>query len=193
MTPYSLARKGSGNSCTMILQMANLSDTEIDTYEYEFVYGYTDRYGDDHKSAPTSKRYYQFDSNIYNDRYNIFWVIAQWKYDDAIITSGKRFLSGSVDESYDGSEYDLSSRGPAYIEEIEAKEPIVVEGGTIKVSSLEPVMAAVKIYTMSGALVKAYDFVIQSEAQIDLGGLAKGVYFVEIVTDGEKISKKILL
>ena len=109
-TPTELVRKGNGTTCTMVVK-SDISDEQLASNEYYFVFGYTDFNGNDHAFEATNNRYYKFDnSDLYNNQYS-YWVYAVWNYNEgSTVTSGRRFLNGNVDESYDASVFNGETR-----------------------------------------------------------------------------------
>lgn len=102
-TPSQMLRKGDGTSHTFITMMP-ISDAELERLAYTFVYGWTDSDGNDHVLEQTNLRYCHADAEVYNNPTNKFRVYSVWKYQDgSVVSSGLRYLDGSVDESFDAS------------------------------------------------------------------------------------------
>lgn len=193
-TPVNLMRKGNGTSCILILD-SEYSDEELETYEYEFIYGFTDVNGVDHMYESTPKRYYQFDASIYNNPDNTFWVIAQWKYDDALVTSGKCLLDGGIDEDYDASVFGTTTRGALTSINGPACHDIVVTDKYIKADFAENTPMTVNVYTLAGVLVKSISYSSNSSFNefMDLEDLQKGVYIIKASAGDMHIVKKVVV
>ena len=110
-TPLQLLRKGDGTSHTFIAMMP-VSDAQLEQLEYGLVYGYTDASGNDRIIDTTPLRYCRTSAEIYNNPSNRFWVYSVWNYEDgSVISSGLRYLDGSVDEGFDASTFDGGGTG----------------------------------------------------------------------------------
>ncbi len=196
LTPASLQRKGNGTTHTLIVMMAGPTDAELTSLGYHYVFGYTDAQGEDHFFPATDKRYLQIDRSVFDDGRNTLWVMTQWNYSDgSVVTSGRRFLDGNVDEEFDASEYVNGSRGESTIGLVKAGDGIVSDGRYFICQPAAPSTANVKIFTAAGALIRNTDYPRQSSfcETIDVDALAAGMYVVEI-TVGElhKISKVVV-
>ena len=154
-TPTALVKKGNGTSCTFIAT-ANISDTELENYEYYLVFGYTDRNGTDHPQKEVRQqtgtiRFGSFTSSEFNDSNNRFWVYSLWKYDDGVqITSGKRYTDG-VDDSWDGSAYTAA--------EISSRAFDNTADGIVDVYDDETNGDSASVYTLSGRKISRADAV----------------------------------
>lgn len=196
LTPASLQRKGNGNTHTLIVMMGGPTDAELTSLGYHYVFGYTDAQGEDHFFPATDKRYLQIDRSVFDDGRNTLWVMTQWNYSDgSVVTSGRRFLDGNVDEEFDASEYVNGGRGESTIGLVQAGDGIVSDGRYFICQPAAPSTANVKIFTAAGALIRNTDYPRQSSfcETIDVDALAAGMYVVEI-TVGElhKISKVVV-
>ena len=84
--------------------MSDLSDDMLSSLGYSFIYGYTDGEGMKHELTTTTQRYCHIDPATYTDSSNRFWAYALWTYEDgSVVSSGLRYLDGSVDENFDAS------------------------------------------------------------------------------------------
>ncbi len=111
-TPLQLMRKGDGKSHTFVVMMP-LTDAQLSQLEYKYVYGWTDANRTDHVLDVTDLRYCRADAGVYDDMSNRFWVYSIWNYrDGSQVSSGKRYLDGSADESFDGSNFDGNGLTP---------------------------------------------------------------------------------
>ena len=196
LTPASLQRKGNGTTHTLIVMMGGPTDAELTSLGYNYVFGYTDVQGEDHFFPATDKRYLQIDRSVFDDGRNTLWVMTQWNYSDgSVVTSGRRFLDGNVDEEFDASEYVNGGRGESTIGLVKAGDGIVSDGRYFICQPAAPSTANVKIFTAAGALIRNTDYPRQSSfcETIDVDALAAGMYVVEI-TVGElhKISKVVV-
>ena len=196
LTPASLQRKGNGTTHTLIVMMGGPTDAELSSLGYHYVFGYTDAQGEDHFFPATDKRYLQIDRSVFDDGRNTLWVMTQWNYSDgSVVTSGRRFLDGNVDEEFDASEYVNGGRGESTIGLVKAGDGIVSDGRYFICQPAAPSTANVKIFTAAGTLIRNTDYPRQSSfcETIDVDALAAGMYVVEI-TVGElhKISKVVV-
>lgn len=107
-TPSQMLRKGNGSSHTFIAMMP-VPDEQLGKLGYTLVYGWTDSDGNDHTIEQTSLRYCHTDAETYNKPTNKFWVYSVWNYQDgSVVSSGRRYLDGSLDEDFDASVFDGS-------------------------------------------------------------------------------------
>lgn len=107
-TPLQLLRKGDGTSHTFVAMMP-MADSQLEQLDYKFVYGLTDSKGNDRIIDITDLRYCHTEADVYNNSTNKFWVYTIWNYrDGSVVSSGLRYLDGSVDESFDASAFDGS-------------------------------------------------------------------------------------
>ena len=107
-TPSQMLRKGNGSSHTFIAMMP-VPDEQLGKLGYTLVYGWTDSDGNDHTIEQTSLRYCHTDGETYNKPTNKFWVYSVWNYQDgSVVSSGRRYLDGSLDEDFDASVFDGS-------------------------------------------------------------------------------------
>ncbi len=119
-TPLQLLRKGDGKSHTFVVMMP-LNDAQLSKLEYNYVYGWTDSNGNDHILDVTDLRYCIADAGVYDDSSNRFWVYSIWNYrDGSVVSSGRRYLDGSVDESFDGSSFDGNGMTPNMVSHSES-------------------------------------------------------------------------
>ena len=193
-TPLKLQRKGNGSSCMFIIS-SEYSDEELAEYEYEFIYGYTDAYGVDHMGESTSNRYVKFDDIIYNDPSNTFWVFAQWRYSDALVTSGRLFANGQTDEKYDASVFGFTTRGgQTSINEVTCKS-FDITGNRLKAEFAENVTLRINVYSLTGTLVKVLNYASSSSFSevIDFDGVARGVYMIEACAGDLHVVNKVVV
>ena len=114
-TPLQLLRKGDGKSHTFVVMMP-MSDSQLTQLEYKYVYGWTDSNGIDHSIDVTDLRYCRAAAEVYDDSTNKFWVYSVWNYQDgSVVSSGRRYLDGTVDESFDGSNFDGTGLSPKMV------------------------------------------------------------------------------
>ena len=115
-TPTSIVKKGNGTSET-IIATTSVSDTDLEGHEYYLVFGYLDNNGQTHDATsqkqqnPGEVRWSkQISSSEVDNPNNKLYVYALWKYNDGVeITSGIRYID-SIDEDWDGSTYDGTTR-----------------------------------------------------------------------------------
>lgn len=188
--PASLVRKGSFATGTLAVSMpSTMSDTDLNTYDYNLVFGYVDANGNDVDLSGVIKqegsgtvRWYQIPATARS--YENYYVYAVWEYTDgAKITSGKRYLNPKgdsyVDEEWDGSTYDevdLSTR--AFI-----IGPDTATGIQVVSSEMNGVgeNEAPLIYTLDGQLVKNPE------------NIKHGIYLFETNSNGKRITKKVFV
>ena len=105
-TPLQLLRKGDGRSCTFVCMMP-VSNEQIETEGYRFVYGYDSADGTTTSViADTSLRYCHTSEEIYNDSSLDFWVFAYYTDDEGTLcVSRRRHLDGRVDDDFDPESY----------------------------------------------------------------------------------------
>ena len=199
-TPTELVRKGNGTTYTMIVK-SDLTDEQLQSREYYFVFGYTDSNGTDHTFEPTDKRYYKFGSNeLYNNQ-NSYWVYAVWNYsDDVSVTSGRRFLDGTVDESYDASFFDGATRAGhengevVGLSSISANE-IKFENHTVIAKFDIPTKGVISLISMNGQIVKQMNLETGTSfyKAVDLSDLSSGLYLVKCQFGDKEIVRKVIV
>lgn len=176
-TPTKLKKKGSGVSGTLICE-TELTDKDLEKYEYYLVYGYEENGKDvDFASVkqenPGMVRWALAPSNGVLSKDNIY-VYALWKDETVEITSGKKYISGVVDEYWDGSTYNGSTRAVlnnnhTKIDDIVADVPDGIE--------------IVQIYSLDGVAVGQ-----------NLGALPGGMYIISYMSNGNEMkSRKIVI
>lgn len=195
--PLSLQRKGDGTSNTMIAMCA-LPDTRLAELEYYFVFGYTSSDGTDHGMGATPNRYQNFESSVYHNEQNRFWVYSQWTYPDGnIVTSGKRYLDGTLDQNFNGSTFDELSRGEsAGVESLYGSNNVLeTDGYSFHAKSIHVVDAEVKIFSYDGAMVRKLTYLPSDmfDEKIDLKDLPKGMYIVEVNVGRMYATRKIVI
>ena len=111
LTPTKLQKKGNGTSGTWVAT-CSIDDSSLGAYDYYLIFGYRDENGNMHDLGSIrqenvgEQRWSNSMGNINGNAY----VYALWKYDDgAEITSGL-CMEYSIDESWDRSTYDGSTR-----------------------------------------------------------------------------------
>lgn len=110
-TPLLLLKKGDGASHTFIAMMP-ISDAQMELLNYYLVYGWTDTDGNENIIEQTNLRYCHTEADVYDNTSNRFWVYSVWYYNDgSVVTSGRRYLDGSVDEDFDASTFDGNGVG----------------------------------------------------------------------------------
>lgn len=170
-TPTSIVKKGNGNSGTMICT-TTISDQLLDDQHYYLVFGYRDSNGEDHdyasqeQVAPGEVRWSKQFGN--ENQMSNAYVYALWKADGVEITSGKCSLN-SVDQDWDGSTYDGSTRA-IINEEYNTIFDIAEETSNTKV---------VKVFSLDGKLL--------SQSVKDL---KPGIYIIRF---GQNQTRKIII
>ena len=115
-TPTGLQRKGNGTSGTWIAT-CGIDDSSLDSNDYYLVFGYRDANGNMHDVSTMSQQNVgeqrwstSMTSSGYADGRNNAYVYALWKYSDGVeITSGL-CLESHVEEEWDGSTYNGTTR-----------------------------------------------------------------------------------
>ena len=108
LTPPELLKKGDGVSYSFVA-MSQFTDKELQNLGYSFVFGYTDGDGVNHVISNSKLRYCHTTKDIYENSQYKFWVYTAWTFPDgATITSGLRYLDGTLDEDFDRSDFNLS-------------------------------------------------------------------------------------
>ena len=199
-TPTELVRKGNGTTCTMVVK-SDISDEQLASNEYYFVFGYTDFNGNDHAFEATNNRYYKFDnSDLYNNQYS-YWVYAVWNYNEgSTVTSGRRFLNGNVDESYDASVFNGETRSiidddnALAIHAVTMNEAQMIDNRLIAQFD-RPMSGCVSIISMNGKIVRQMRLKDSTSFDecIDLNGLSKGIYLVKCVLGEKVLSNKVIV
>ena len=100
-TPLQLLRKGDGRSCTFICMMP-VSNEQIASDGYRFVYGYDTAQGSSELLEDTPLRYCHTEEEIFNNSSLDFWVFAYYTDSEGTLcVSDRRHLDGSVDDDFD--------------------------------------------------------------------------------------------
>ena len=189
-TPESIKKKGNFATGTLAVSMpSSMSDTELNTYDYNLVFGYVDDSGNDVdlnnvviQGEAGTVRWYQLPSSARS--HGNYYVYAQWKYmDGATITSGKRYLNPKdgmeVDELWDGSNYDaadLSTR--AFI--LGSEEATAIHDFTAA-EGYDLRNASTRIYSVNGQRIE------------NTKNLERGTYLLETVSNGKRMIKKLFV
>lgn len=202
-TPTTLRRKGNGTSCVMIVQLNGYNDVQLSQYKYRFVFGYTDKNGVDYFMPETENRFYQFEPNIFNNSNNTFWVLSQWNYDDGSkVTSGKRFLNGTKDDSFDASQYDTvnsggGSRGDeeSAINEVDGSNYVRIVDNGFVASILTPQKAVMDVHSIDGVNVihQVYPTNTYFNESINTQALAPGMYIIKVYIGDMVDVKKVVI
>ena len=117
LTPVELLKKGDGASYSFIA-LSQFTDTELESLGYYFVFGYTDGGGVNHVISNSPLRYCHTTREIYDNPQYRFWVYTSWVFPDgASITSGLRYLDGTLDENFDRSDFNISRS--SYVDSME--------------------------------------------------------------------------
>ena len=195
LTPKQLLRKGDGTSHTLVA-MAQYNDGELARLGYEFVYGYTDATGEDHIVAATGKRYCRIDENVFNNATCEKWCYSQWTYaDGSVVTSGKRYLDGRVDDDFDGSDFSGNVRNINAIDFSDSNNWIQTSSRGVSIVTENETDTKVEIFTISGLEVTS--IVIPggeySSMEFTTSNVASGMYVVVVTSGGTRVAKKVLI
>lgn len=110
-TPIGLQKKGNGSSGTWVAT-CSLDDASLGINDYYLVFGYQDADGKMHDVSTMRQQ------NVGEQRWSCTqtafngnaYVYALWKYDDGSEVTSGLCMESSVDENWDGSTYDGSTR-----------------------------------------------------------------------------------
>lgn len=201
--PIGLTKKGNGASGTLIAT-TSLSDSELSRYEYYLVFGYDSSDGTTVIKTPVlqttgNTRYDVFTPSELSNTHNRFWVYSQWNYsEDVRITSGKRYLDGSVDEMFDGSVFS-STRSTidetTAISSVVEQEAIKIDSECFDVNLSSASDVILIVYCMDGKVVRKLHYAKSNciHNMLPVEGLAKGMYIVEVIAGDKRSSKKIFV
>lgn len=193
--PTQLVRKGNGTTCSLIV-LTDLSDDQLSTLKYRFVFGYTDASGRDVFMPATADRLYRFSSDVYNNSTNDFWVYAVWNYSDGSeVTSKRRHLNGTVDD-FNGSTFEPQSRVDlAGMEENWLNNNIYVDTYGFKVKFNNPTSANVKMFSIDGVEVfdRNYPSSDYIEDKFGVSKIKSGMYVLVVNVSNNVYVKKVLI
>ncbi len=195
VTPSSLVRKGDGTTHTLIC-MLTVADNQLAPLGYSFVYGYEAADGSEHEIARTTKRYCRASGQVYNNPSNRFWVYAVWTYDDGCtVSSGKRYLDGSVDEEFNASVFDPSQTSTRGTDFSNSANWIDVSGKSVGVSVDSDSDTFISVYNAGGIMIRslAVEAGTSVREQIDLSTLSDGIYIVNVISGNEAVSRKFII
>ena len=195
ITPSSLVRKGDGTTHTFICMLA-VSDNQLSPLGYSFVYGYDATDGSEHEIARTTKRYCRASEQVYNNPSNRFWVYAVWTYDDGCtVSSGKRYLDGSVDEEFNASVFDPSQTGTRGTDFSNSANWINVLGKSVGISVDSDSDTFISVFTAGGIIIRSLTVEAGTSVreQIDLSTLSDGIYIVNVTSGNEAVSRKFII
>lgn len=195
LTPVNLLRKGDGSTHTLIA-MSQYGDDDLERLGYTFVYGYTDALGEDHIVATTAKRYCRIDARIFDDVNCDKWCYAQWQYGDgSVVTSGKRYLDGNVDEEFDASDFTSGGALQTTRDFSDSGNWIQTRGDGVSITIETISDTKIDIFNVSGMLVESRMLPADTYVSLDYGAdsLAPGFYIVTISSAENQVSKKILI
>ena len=181
-TPLSVSRKGSGKTGTLVCT-TNISDADLQGHQYYIVFGYVSNGSDidvaeQKQNGPGQSRWAQ-NEVFKNDA--VYYAYAKWvNSDGTIITSGKCYSDGSVNESWDGTVFNKSTRSSlrdfnaddlTVIPTLYQSEEVDEVDGSVKISS---------VYDMHGHVIGT-----------SLQNLSPGLYVVRYLNgDCKKILVK---
>jgi len=176
-TPTSLVIKGSGKSGTMVCT-SEVSDDDLMNRQYFLVFGYVD--GNNVHHDHVAKEQLEPGTVRWSSPYSTSetmqkaYVYSLWRYDDGVeVTSGLRMIN-SLDDNWDGSDYD-----PTTTRSVLA-EYVTIPDAMEEVEVNDEMAASVLYYTMDGKLVN------------DLHKMPAGIYMRETLVNGVRSVKKFL-
>ena len=190
VTPASLVRKGDGTTHTLIC-MLTVANDQLSPLGYSFVYGYEAADGSDHEIARTDKRYCRASEQVYDNPSNRFWVYAVWTYDDGCtVSSGKRYLDGSVDEEFNASVFNPSQTDTRGADFSKSDNWIKISGNSVGISVDSD--TAIALYNAVGIMIRS--MIVEAgtsvREQIDFSTLSEGIYIVNVTSGNEAVSRK---
>ena len=192
-TPKQLLRKGDGTSNTFVT-MADRTDKRLQALGYFFVYGYEDIKGDNHILGTTPLRYFHTTRDIYINSNNNFWVYSSWTYPDgSIVTSGKRYLNGLVDEDFDGSSFNINDT-----RSIDGSNPdnwIKLTAKGIEINMANESDTKIELFDMQGHILKHLIVNGGDNFSLTIGNetLSKGVYIVRVASEKHSLTRKTII
>ena len=192
VTPASLVRKGDGTTHTLIC-MLTVANDQLSPLGYSFVYGYEAADGSDHEIARTDKRYCRASEQVYDNPSNRFWVYAVWTYDDGCtVSSGKRYLDGSVDEEFNASVFNPSQTDTRGADFSKSDNWIKISGNSVGISVDSDSDTAIALYNAVGIMIRS--MIVEAgtsvREQIDFSTLSEGIYIVNVTSGNEAVSRK---
>lgn len=194
-TPSSLVRKGDGTTHTLIC-MLTIADNRLAPLGYSFVYGYEDADGTEHEIARTPKRYCRASKNVYNNPANRFWVYAVWTYDDGcVVSSGKRYLDGMINEDFNGSVFDTTQVETRGTDFGDSSNWVTISNKSVNISVDSDSETSIAVYKMNGLLIRSLNVEANTSVreQIDLHTLAAGMYIINVKSGNESVSRKFII
>ena len=205
MMPDKVVRKGNGTTHTLIVMTGEDENTMLTARQYTYRFGYTDNNGIDHMSEPVARRYFQMSQSDFSNSDGNIWAVAQWKYTDGeTVTSGKRFVSGDYDTSFNASSFVTPRRN--YAPFVEAEESgiedvactamgMVITGNRLRISFGAMTDVTVAVYDMSGHTLSSLSLPNQTQVDIALGleNLPRGMYVVEMRAGDKREVQKVVI
>ena len=189
--------KGESNkSGIYIATIYNMNDTVLENFGYSFVYG------KNNSSLKTwSNRYYQYNGATTTDT---LWVYTQWEVPESR-GSSKTVQVQSLNRRYycngeiglkplTRSNTDTKAIDTNGIDEIDAGS-IMLRRGQLMAKLESPTPALVTVVSMSGTVVKQMALPARREfdEQIDLSGLAGGLYVVRCTIGNQRVEEKVVV
>ena len=203
--PLQVVRKGDGTTHTLIVMTGEDEATMLETRQYTYRFGYTDMNGVDHLSEPVARRYFQMSQNDFNNSDGRIWAVAQWQYSDGeTVTSGRRFVNGEYDTSFNASSFVTPRRN--YAPFVEAQESgiddvagtassMVVTGNRLRASFGTMTDVTVAVYDLRGHTLSTLSLPNQTHVDIALGldNLPRGMYVVEMRAGDTREVQKVVI
>lgn len=191
-----LLRKGNSTSNTVIA-MSPLSDAQLASQNYKFVYGHNDNSGKMVEIATTPLRYCMLPSsiNITSPSETIWCYPVLSNSDGTLIAGSIVYLDGRVDNDFDASIYDgsqniamidFSQSSNWFSQSTDGSLHFNIDsktGGEIIISNLQGIVIHSKTFEPSSAVRES----------VDLNSLQSGIYIVAITTDNQTESYKIII
>ena len=196
LTPAALMRKGDGTTHTLIC-LIDVEDSRIDPLGYSFVYGYDKASGEEAVIAETSKRYCRAPESAFRDNSNRFWIYSVWNYSDGVVvTSGKRYLDGSVDEEFSASVFDSSlSTAICTVDYTDSANWLKTDGKSVTVAIDSEYDTEIGIYATDGRCMRRMDIPAGTSVRqdIDVSDLIQGAYIITVRSGKDVSTKKFII
>ena len=183
-SPSKLEMKGNGTSGIMIASVDGVSDQDLATDGYEFVFGY----GDATQDGTTANRYYQYNNKSAVQDPNINkWVYTRWDIGERknIVSSKKKNTIG--EDTY-------TRGGTTAIESLECGD-VVLRHGRLIANLASPASAKIALVSLSGTIVKRIELPASDhfDESLDLNGLAPGLYVIRCNVGSQRVEQKVVV
>ncbi len=188
MKPIDLIQKGTASNIFIADMMGyitspymrkiGLNDSELERYEYKFLFGY----GED-EELPTLDRSLRYAKYTPEQAAQRPWVRTYWVYDDGFTTSSEKFHLGDT-------RGDLTN-----IENVVETGEIKIDGSKFTATLAIPEPAIVTIYSINGLPVRKVEFEAAQEynESIDTNDIESGIYLIEVRIGKKREIRKLVV